>query len=264
MTRVDVRKLLVVGATPGVYRRVGVVPSGVFESERLSGEVLDGGSWQNVHSGGSTTLGARIVLKTTDDALVGTRYRSTRHVPPAAMTSLVAQVKEPPSSETTFLMSLHTRPRFRLTLPSWSIVRRRVFKLTAVARQGGRLTGQDHSGKDLPCADRSWTTGSRIPPSGAIGGAQEKTRQAEQAEAHHAKAHGHEDVIEVCSEPDRGSATDDRDRRTGDSAGNGPSHAPRPLPGAVECVADPEKSEERPDGPKVGCPDRQDRRIAAE
>ena len=42
--RLDVRKLLIVGATPGAYRRIGVVPGGSFEGERLSGEVLDGGS----------------------------------------------------------------------------------------------------------------------------------------------------------------------------------------------------------------------------
>jgi hypothetical protein len=36
--RLDVRKLLlVVGATPGGYRRIGVVPGGSFEGERLSG-----------------------------------------------------------------------------------------------------------------------------------------------------------------------------------------------------------------------------------
>src|SRR5580692_11290172 len=65
-----------------------------------------------------------------------------------------------------------------------------------------------------------WTAGGRTPLAGAVARAKEKTRQAEQAEAHHAKAHGHEDVIDVCSEPDRGGATNDRDRRASDSAGN--------------------------------------------
>jgi hypothetical protein len=41
MTRLDVRKLQIVGATPGAYRRLGVVPGGSFEGERLSGEVLE-------------------------------------------------------------------------------------------------------------------------------------------------------------------------------------------------------------------------------
>ncbi|MDQ0472125.1 DUF3237 domain-containing protein [Labrys wisconsinensis] len=80
--RLDVRRLQVVGATPGAYRRVGVVPGGLFEGERLSGEVLDGGSdWQAVRSDGSTTLDVRLVLKTTDDALIGMTYRGIRRGP---------------------------------------------------------------------------------------------------------------------------------------------------------------------------------------
>ena len=65
----DVRKLLIVGAVPGAFRRVGVVPGGRFEGERLSGEVLEGGSdWQAVRSDGATALNVRLVLKTNDDA----------------------------------------------------------------------------------------------------------------------------------------------------------------------------------------------------
>ena len=80
--RLDVRPLQIVGATPGVHRRIGVVPGGAFEGERLSGEVLDGGSdWQAVRSDGSTTLDVRLVLKTTDGALIGMTYRGVRHGP---------------------------------------------------------------------------------------------------------------------------------------------------------------------------------------
>jgi hypothetical protein len=81
--RLDVRKLQVVGATPGGYRRIGVVPGGSFEGERLSGEVLDGGSdWQTVRTDGATTLNVRLVLKTGDEALIGMTYRAIRHGPP--------------------------------------------------------------------------------------------------------------------------------------------------------------------------------------
>lgn len=81
--RLDVRKLQIVGDTPGGMRRIGVVPGGVFEGERLSGEVLEGGSdWQEVRRDGSTTLDVRLVLKTTDDALIGMTYRGLRHGPP--------------------------------------------------------------------------------------------------------------------------------------------------------------------------------------
>lgn len=73
--RLDVRPLQIIGATPSAYRRVGVVPSGVFAGEHLSGQVLDGGTdWQNVRSDGGTTLDARLVFKTADDALIGMSY----------------------------------------------------------------------------------------------------------------------------------------------------------------------------------------------
>ena len=84
--RVDVRKLLIVGATPGAYRRIGVVPGGSFEGERLSGDVLDGGSdWQTVRPDGATVLNVRLVLKTKDDALIGMTYQGLRHGPPDVM-----------------------------------------------------------------------------------------------------------------------------------------------------------------------------------
>ena len=81
--RLDVRKLQIVGAAPGAYRRIGVVPGGSFEGERLSGEVLDGGNdWQTVRTDGATTLNARLVLKTKDEALIGMTYRGIRYGPP--------------------------------------------------------------------------------------------------------------------------------------------------------------------------------------
>ena len=77
--RLDVRKLQIVGATPGSFRRIGVVPGGLFEGERLSGEVLEGGSdWQAVRPDGATTLDVRLVLKTKDGALIGMTYRGIR------------------------------------------------------------------------------------------------------------------------------------------------------------------------------------------
>ena len=81
--RLDVRKLQVVGAAPGVHRRVGVVFGGSFEGERLSGDVLEGGSdWQAVRPDGATALDVRLVLRTSDEALIGMTYRGIRHGPP--------------------------------------------------------------------------------------------------------------------------------------------------------------------------------------
>jgi hypothetical protein len=80
--RLDVRKLQIIGATPGSYRRIGVVPGGVFEGEHLSGEVLEGGGdWQAVRPDGATTLDVRLVLRTKDNALIGMTYRGLRHGP---------------------------------------------------------------------------------------------------------------------------------------------------------------------------------------
>jgi hypothetical protein len=80
--RLDVRPLLIVGATPGTYRRIGVVPGGSFEGDRLSGQVLDGNSdWQTVRSDRATTLDVRLVLKTNDDALICMSYRGIRYGP---------------------------------------------------------------------------------------------------------------------------------------------------------------------------------------
>ena len=80
--RLDVRKLQIIGATPGSYRRIGVVPGGIFEGERLSGEVLEGGNdWQAVRPDGATTLDVRMVLKTNDGAHLGMTYRGLRHGP---------------------------------------------------------------------------------------------------------------------------------------------------------------------------------------
>jgi hypothetical protein len=79
----NVRKLQLLGATPGTFQRVGVIYGGSFEGERLAGEVLDGGSdWQTVRNDGATTLDVRLILKTGDDALISMIYRGIRHGPP--------------------------------------------------------------------------------------------------------------------------------------------------------------------------------------
>jgi hypothetical protein len=80
--RLNVRKLQIVGPAPGGLRRVGVVFGGSFAGERLSGEVLDGGNdWQIVRGDGSTTLDVRLMLRTTDGAMIGMSYRGIRRGP---------------------------------------------------------------------------------------------------------------------------------------------------------------------------------------
>ncbi len=67
--RLDVSKPDLIGQTPAGIRRVGVIHSGKFEGERLSGQVIDGGSdWQTMRPDDILTLDVRLVLKTDDDA----------------------------------------------------------------------------------------------------------------------------------------------------------------------------------------------------
>ena len=75
-------RMQVVGETPTTTRRIGVVYGGRFAGERLSGEVLEGGSdWQSARPDGSTLLDVRLNLKTDDGALIAMTYRGLRHGP---------------------------------------------------------------------------------------------------------------------------------------------------------------------------------------
>jgi hypothetical protein len=88
--KLDVRPLIIVGDTPTAFRRVGVVYGGRFEGERLSGEVLDGGSdWQSVRPDGSMLLDVRLNLKTDDGALICMTYKGIRRGPP----DIIAQIE---------------------------------------------------------------------------------------------------------------------------------------------------------------------------
>jgi Protein of unknown function (DUF3237) len=89
--RLDVKPYQVPGATPGGFRRVGVVPGGSFEGDRLSGVVLEGGNdWQTVRNDRATTLNVRLVLKTQDDSLIGMTYQGIRHGPADVMARMDA------------------------------------------------------------------------------------------------------------------------------------------------------------------------------
>ncbi|MGA0599998.1 DUF3237 domain-containing protein [Caulobacter sp. KR2-114] len=83
--RLQVKPLQVVGP----QRRIGVVPGGTFDGERLRGEVLDSGvDWQTVSADAVTGLDVRLVLKTHDGALIAMTYQGRRHGPPAVLARL--------------------------------------------------------------------------------------------------------------------------------------------------------------------------------
>jgi len=97
--RLAVKPVVVVGATPGANRRIGLVSGGSFAGERMSGTVMDGGSdWQAVHGDGTTTLDVRVILETRDGALIGMTYRGIRHGPREVMLDIAAGRAVDPAS----------------------------------------------------------------------------------------------------------------------------------------------------------------------
>ena len=88
--RLDVKPYQVVGATPGPFRRVGLVPGGSFEGTRLAGSVVEGGNdWQTVRGDGTTTLDVRLVLRSHDGSLISMTYRGLlRHGSPEVLARL--------------------------------------------------------------------------------------------------------------------------------------------------------------------------------
>jgi hypothetical protein len=85
----QVPPLFIVGPTPNAFRRIGVIQGGSFEGERVSGEVLGGGNdWQAVRNDGCTRLDVRLVLRTTDGALIVMTYQAVRCGPPNIMEKL--------------------------------------------------------------------------------------------------------------------------------------------------------------------------------
>lgn len=86
--REQVPPLLIVGQTPNTFRRIGVIQGGSFEGERLSGEVLSGNDWQAVRTDSCIKLDVRLVLKTTDRALIVMTYQCLRAGPPSVIEKL--------------------------------------------------------------------------------------------------------------------------------------------------------------------------------
>jgi Protein of unknown function (DUF3237) len=88
LLREAVPPLLVVGQTPNAFRRIGVIQGGSFEGERLSGEVITGNDWQDVRKDSCIKLDVRLVLKTTDGALIVMTYQCLRAGTPEVMERL--------------------------------------------------------------------------------------------------------------------------------------------------------------------------------
>jgi hypothetical protein len=86
--REAVPPLVVVGQTPNAFRRIGIITGGSFEGDRLSGEVLTGNDWQDVRKDSCIKLDVRLVLRTTDGALIVMTYQCLRAGTPDVMERL--------------------------------------------------------------------------------------------------------------------------------------------------------------------------------
>jgi hypothetical protein len=86
--REQVPPLLVVGQTPDAFRRIGVIQGGSFEGDRLSGEVVSGNDWQSVRTDSCIKLDVRLVLRTTDGALIVMTYQCLRAGPSSVIEKL--------------------------------------------------------------------------------------------------------------------------------------------------------------------------------
>jgi hypothetical protein len=117
--REQVPPLLVVGQTPEAFRRIGVIRGGSFEGERLSGEVVSGNDWQNVRNDSCIKLDVRLVLKTTDGALIVMTYQCLRHGPPSIMEMLD---KGEPVDPTTYYFRMN--PMFETSSPKYDWMNR--------------------------------------------------------------------------------------------------------------------------------------------
>ena len=76
------------GQTPNAFRRIGVIQGGSFAGDRVSGEVVTGNDWQSVRTDSCIKLDVRLVLKTTDGALIVMTYQCLRAGPPDVIEKL--------------------------------------------------------------------------------------------------------------------------------------------------------------------------------
>jgi Protein of unknown function (DUF3237) len=135
--RLTVKPMQIVGATPGAFRRIGVVTGGTFNGQRIAGEVLDGGAdWQVVRADGAVTLDVRLVLKTADGAMIGMTYTGIRHGPPEIIQTMEKGGAVDPAS-----YYFRTTAAFETAAPQYAWLN----KLVAVGAGHRSATGPTYS-----------------------------------------------------------------------------------------------------------------------
>ena len=134
LLREQVPPLLVVGQTPNAFRCVGLVQGGSFEGERLSGEVVSGNDWQSVRADSCIKLDVRLVLRTTDGALIVMTYQCLRAGRPAVMEKLDKGEEVDPATYY-FRMS----PMFETSAPKYDWMNRIIAIGTGYRRADGPI-----------------------------------------------------------------------------------------------------------------------------
>jgi hypothetical protein len=134
LLREQVPPVLVVGQTPNAFRRVGVIQGGSFEGERLSGEVVSGNDWQSVRADSCIKLDVRLVLRTTDGALIVMTYQCLRAGPPAVIEKLDKGQEVDPATYY-FRMS----PMFETSAPKYDWMNRIIAIGTGYRRADGPI-----------------------------------------------------------------------------------------------------------------------------
>ena len=120
--RLDVLPMQLIGETPSGRRRVGVVPGGRFEGERLAGAVLQGGAdWQTIRTDSAVRLDVRLLLQTDDGALIGMSYQGLRHGPPGIIERLEKGEAVDPAS-----YYFRINPLFETAAPAYDWLNRMV------------------------------------------------------------------------------------------------------------------------------------------
>jgi hypothetical protein len=118
--RLKVRPIIDAGAVPAGARRIGVIFGGSFAGDRLSGEVLDGGSdWQTQRPDGALALDVRLVLRANDGALVTMTYQGLRHGPPEVIAAIGRGEETDPAA-----YYFRTTPRFETAAPHYDWLNR--------------------------------------------------------------------------------------------------------------------------------------------
>lgn len=117
--REQVPPLIVVGQTPNAFRRIGVIQGGAFEGERLSGEVVSGNDWQAVRMDSCIKLDVRLVLRTTDGALIVMTYQCLRAGPPNIIEKLDKGEAVDPAS-----YYFRMNPTFETSAPKYDWINR--------------------------------------------------------------------------------------------------------------------------------------------